>query len=294
MPGRRVEPHPQEQQIRALLEQGLPNTEISRRLSVGPRAVARIREEAGIPAVPRNAYRRPQHPKHQEILALLNEGYNDAEIRRRTGADVGTVARIRHEGGFGRATQPRPSRPHPRDAEIRALLRHMSNNQIALELKVDRAAIRRIRGEAGITYMPPKHSSAEEKWAGLVRQVEGGHLEWLGERAGGSGTPVMRFREKSVSPAGIAFTKRTGRPPVGQVRAECEFRHCVAPAHVDDEPGRLRVREQLRAITGAPERPKVCRYGHDQAAHGRLEPDGAPYCGVCKRDQKRAHRARTT
>ncbi|GHA94137.1 hypothetical protein [Streptomyces chryseus] len=294
MAGRPVDPHPQEQEIRALLAQGLTNNAISRRLFVGPRAVARIRETAGIPPVPRNAYQRLPATKHREILALLDEGYNDAAIGRRTGADVGTVARLRREGGFGRATQPRASRPHPRDAEIRALLRHMSNNQIALELKVDRAAVRRIRGEAGIAYVPPKHTSAEEKWAGLVREVDGGHLEWLGERAGRSGTPVMRFREKSVSPAGIAFTKRTGRAPVGQVRAECEFRHCVAPAHVDDEPGRLHVRQQLRAITGAPERPKVCRHGHDQAVHGRLEPDGAPYCGVCKRDQKRAHRARTT
>ncbi|MEW2631605.1 hypothetical protein AB0903_08090 [Streptomyces sp. NPDC048389] len=294
MPGRPLDPHPQEQQIRTLLDEGLTNTAVARRLYVGVRAVASIRDKHGIPQVPRSAYRRQPHPKHREILALLDDGYRDAEIRRRTGADVGTIARARREGGFGRPTvTTRKPRQHPKDAEIRARLRHASNHQISEELGVDRAAVRRIRREAGIAYVPPRFATAEEKWASLVREVDGGHLEWLGERAGRSSTPVMRFRERSASPAGIAFKKRTGRDPVGQVRAECDYPHCVAPAHVDDEPGRRRLREQLRAIKGVPAPGETCRHGHDQAEHGRLEQDGTAYCGACKRDQKRAARANT-
>lgn len=288
---RRSAPHPQVQEVRALLAEGLTNTEIRSRLYVGEKSVARIRQEAGVPPVPRSAYRRRPHPQTRQIMRLLDEGHSDAEIHRRTGADVGTVARLRRECGFGRATiRNPPTRKHPKDAEIRALLRRMSNNEIARQLRVDRAAVRRIRAEAGIPYVPPKFATAEEKWATLVRPVHGGHLEWLGERAGRSGTPTMRFREKSVSPAGIAFRNHTGRDPVGQVRAECEFKHCVAPAHVDDEPGRIRSREQLRYISGGTERPPICRHGHDQAEHGRYEQDGTAYCEACKARQARARR----
>ncbi|MFD8820810.1 hypothetical protein ACFV1C_00325 [Streptomyces sp. NPDC059605] len=181
---------------------------------------------------------------------------------------------------------------HPRYAEIRARLSHASNTKIAKELGVDKAAVSRIRRETGIT-VRPAFTTAEEKWTTLVREVDGGHLEWLGERASRSGTPVMRFQEKYVSPAGLAFTKRTGRPPVGRVQAECEHRNCVAPAHVDDEPGRRAVRAQLRAIKGTPAPAGTCPHGHDQVEHGKFEPDGTTYCGMCKREQRRAARTNT-
>ncbi|UQA95716.1 hypothetical protein [Streptomyces halobius] len=283
------QPHPQEAQIRALLEEGLTNSEVRRRLYVGEKAVATIRKAAGIPPAPRSAWRRRPHPDERAIRVLLDEGHTDAEIGRRVNADVSTIARIRREGGFGPATiRTRPPRKHPKDAEIRALLGQMSSEAIARKLRVDRVAVRRIRRQAGIMYVPPTFTTAEEKWEARVRPVDGGHLEWTGERGSPSGTPVMRFREKSYSPAAIAFRQRTGRDPVGQVRAECEFKHCIAPAHVDDEPGRIRTRKQLRYLTGGTERRPYCRHGHDQAEHGRYEPDGTAYCEVCKREQKRA------
>ncbi|MEV7465268.1 hypothetical protein AB0O20_01985 [Streptomyces kronopolitis] len=234
----------------------------------------------------RQRHTRP-HPKEAEIRALLREGYRDAEIRRRTGADVRTIARRRAEGGFGPATiRRRAPRKHPKDAEIRARLAAMSSEAIARELGVDRAAVRRIRRESGIRFVPPTYATAEEKWADRVRPAGEGHLEWAGERSMRSGSPVMRFREKSVSPAAISFRKRTGRDPVGQVKAECGYPHCIAPAHVEDEPGRRRLREQFRFLTGGTTPAPVCRHGHDQVVHGRFQPDGAPYCAECKREQR--------
>lgn len=290
-------PHPQEPQIRELLEQGLTNAEVRRRLYVGEKTVAQVRRDAGIPAVPRSAWRRRPHRSDREIRELLADGHTDAEIGRRVDADVSAVARIRKEGKFGRATiLIRKPRRHRKDAEIRALLASKSSEAIARELGVDRAAVRRIRADAGVTYTRPGFKTAAEKWAAHlqpVQPVEGGHTKWAGER-GTTGTPVMRFREKSVSPAALAFRQQTGRDAVGQVRAECDYPNCMTPAHVDDEPGRQRTREQLRYLKGGTERRPFCRYGHRQAEHGRYEPDGTAYCEACKREQKRAQKTTDT
>ena len=176
-------------------------------------------------------------------------------------------------------------RDHPRRAEIAAMLAGHSNQAIAAALGVDRTAVRRVRREEGVSWdaPPPPWNTAEEKWAVHVRPVDGGHLEWTGERGTTSDSPVMRFREKSTSPAAIAFRMRTGRDAVGQVRAECGFPHCVAPEHLDDAASRMRVRGQLRAITGMGARPAHCTHGHDQMVHGRYETDGRAYCEECKR-----------
>ncbi|MGW6416340.1 hypothetical protein [Streptomyces sp. NPDC055055] len=288
-------PHPKEAEIRQLLADGATNAEVRRQLRCGDAPVVRIRAAAGIPPVPRSAWSYRPHPKAKEVHALLAEGYGDAEVSRRTGADKRAVARMRRDGGHGPSTiRPATTRwegGHPKADQIRALLRDHSNGEIARRLHADPSVISRIRAEAGIAHVPTGFATAEEKWASLVREVDGGHLEWLGERGRG-GTPVMRFRGKSVTPAGIAFTKRTGRPPVGLVRSECGHIGCLAPAHVDDEAGRRHVRSQLRRLRGLPDPPARCLHGHDQAAEGAFEDDGTPYCRACKREQKQA--ARTT
>lgn len=284
-------PHPRQAQILELLEQGLTNSEVRRRLSVGERAVAETRRTANIPPAPRGAWRSRQHRNTKLIRKLLTAGYTDAEIGRRADADVSTVALIRKTTNTGPPSiRIRKPRPHPRDAEIRALLPTKSSEAIARDLGVDRVAVRRIRAAAGITYTPPGFKTAEEKWAAHLRPAEGGHTDWTGERAKATGTPVMRFREKSVSPAGIAFSQRTGRPAVGQVRAECGYPHCITPGHVDDEPGRQLTREQFRYLKGGTARRPTCRHGHDQGEHGRYEQDGTAYCEACKREQKRARK----
>ncbi|MFE1925836.1 hypothetical protein ACFW91_25095 [Streptomyces asoensis] len=272
-----------EAEVLALIGEGLNNTAIARQAGVNIRVVARARAAAGLPAAPRSSWTRSPHPKADDIRVLLSEGHTDSAIRERTGADVSTIARMRAAGGFGPATITRKGkRTHPKEAEIRRLLNAgLSASAVARQLSADRAAVRRIRREAGLPVAPVQPLSLEEKWAVHTRPVDGGHLEWTGERVGTSRSPVMRYREKSYSPTAIAFRQRTGRDPVGQVKAECEHHQCVAPAHVEDEPGRIRLREQLRHLTGMGPRKPECRRGHDQAEHGRYQSDGVAYCHAC-------------
>jgi hypothetical protein len=285
------QPHPMEAQIRELLTQGLNNAQIIGQLNAPPKVVARVRREAGIAPAPRSTWQRKPHPKSRLINDLLGDGHSDAEIRRRTGADARTIAAMRTAGGYGKATIKPKSRPHPRDAEIRALLAEHSSDAIARMLGVDRAAVRRICAQAGIPYVRPEQArTLEEKWATHTRTVDGGHLEWTGERGNTAGTPVMRYKDEYYSPAAIAFRIKHGRDVEGYAIADCGMRHCVAPDHVEDEAGRRRNREQLRYVMGGRERKPYCVHGHDQAVHGRYEPDGTAYCEACKVSRKQAER----
>lgn len=242
---------------------------------------------------------RKRHPKHDQICALLTEGHTNKAIRALTGADVSTIARIRAREGFGPATiTARSQGPHPKDAAIRALITAgMNDHAIARELHADRVAIRRIRKETGIPKPPLQPLTLHEKWAARTRPVEGGHLEWTGERIGPGKSPVMRYKGATYSPTAIAYELRHGRPPQGYAIADCPHKQCVAPDHVDDEAGRQAKRQQLRLAKGRDDIPATCTAGHDQSIHGRLQPDARPYCEACKRDRKanpEGHRAATT
>lgn len=155
-----------------------------------------------------------------------------------------------------------------------------STEAIARELGCDKGRVRGIRQDLGVPNAVRQLLTLEEKWRARTRLVDGGHLEWLGEHVG---TPVMRYREKSFTAAAIAFRIRHGRDPQGYAIADCGHQHCVAPDHVDDEPGRKRTREQLRYLSGGRARPMVCVNGHDQGVHGAFGTDGRrAYCKACK------------
>lgn len=187
-----------------------------------------------------------------------------------------------------------PAHPNTTRADIIAMLRDgHSNTRIMRELRCDKQRVRRIRAELDLpAYVSAEQSrTLEEKWAALTRPIEGGHLEWLGERGNIAGTPTMRYKEDSYSPAAVAFRIKHGRDAVGYAIADCGLKHCVAPEHVEDEAGLIRNREQLRYLMGGRKRKPVCPHGHDQATHGRYESDGTAYCEACKADRKRAERA---
>lgn len=186
-----------------------------------------------------------------------------------------------------------PARPNATAADIIAMLHDgHSNTRIMRELRCDKQRVRRIRAELGLPAFVPAEQTRtlEQKWAAFTQPVDGGHLEWTGERVNTAGTPVMRYKDGSYSPAAIAFEIQHGRPPQGYVKAECVFPHCVAPAHVDDEAGRLQSRREARARNGLGVPPPTCVYGHDQAEHGKFEPNGTAYCGLCKTLDKQVQR----
>ncbi|MEU3124388.1 hypothetical protein ABZ696_29500 [Streptomyces albidoflavus] len=168
---------------------------------------------------------------------------------------------------------------HPKHEAIVELLNEgLSNGEIGRRLRTDRHAVARIRRDVGLPNIVQRVQTLDEKWAANTRAADGGHVEWTGERGSSSGTPVMRYREQSYSPAAVAFRMRTGRAPQGYVFAGCGMKHCVAPEHVDDEAGRRAARAKLHPgpLTGR------CKYGHERAEHGRFEPDGTAYCARCK------------
>ncbi|EST24507.1 hypothetical protein M878_30540 [Streptomyces roseochromogenus subsp. oscitans DS 12.976] len=182
-------------------------------------------------------------------------------------------------------------------ADIVAMLGEgLSNTAIARALGCDRHRVADIRRELELPNVVQQPLTREQKWRSLTRPLEDGHLEWLGERVGAAGTPVMRYKDRSFSPAGIAFTLQHGRQPQGRVQPECGVRHCVAPEHVDDEPGRQQTRRERRARQGLGDAPATCVHGHDQTEHGRFDLNGTAYCEACKREWRRnpaAMKART-
>ncbi|MGA6223512.1 hypothetical protein ACPESV_24645 [Streptomyces umbrinus] len=182
-----------------------------------------------------------------------------------------------------------PAPPNATRTDIIAMLQEgHSNLRISRELRCDKTRVRRIRDELNLpAYVSAEQTrTLEEKWATHTRPVDGGHLEWTGERVNTAGTPVMRYKEESYSPAAVAFTIHHGREPKGYAIADCGLKHCVAPGHILDEAGRLQARRQLRAS----DQPSHCPYGHDQAEHGKFETDGRAYCGRCKTLDKQERR----
>jgi hypothetical protein len=185
-----------------------------------------------------------------------------------------------------------PTRPNATRNDIIAMLSDgHSNSRIVRDLRVDKQRVRRIRTELGLpTYIPIEQTrTLEEKWALDTRPLDGGHVEWTGERTAG-GTPLVSYKDKHHSAAAVAFRIRTGRDPHGYAIADCGVQHCVAPDHVNDEAGRLQARLRLRAERGLGNIPATCVSGHDRAQYGKFEPDGRAYCGMCKALDKRALR----
>lgn len=178
-----------------------------------------------------------------------------------------------------------------REQIARALRTGASDSAIARELRADRHRVTAIRQSNGYPRTPRQPFTLNEKWQHYTRPAMGGHLEWTGERQSTSGSPVLRYREHSVSPAAVAFRIRHGREPVGYVMADCGLHHCIAPDHVEDELLRTATRETLRLITGRTPRSERCVHGHDQTMHGRYETDGRSYCRRCKAERKTPTRA---
>ncbi|MFF5790219.1 helix-turn-helix domain-containing protein [Streptomyces sp. NPDC012693] len=173
-----------------------------------------------------------------------------------------------------------------------------SNRAIARELGIDRNTAARYRTSLGVPVAPTPEPANRctltpaQKFAQFVRPLDGGHLEWTGRRTSSSGTPVLTINGRTVTARSTGYRiAHNDRAPKGYVTAECDYEGCVAPEHLQDEPGRTRLRAQLAALTGQESHLTECARGHAAAEHRRYGPDGFPYCGTCQNENKRAQRA---
>lgn len=170
--------------------------------------------------------------------------------------------------------------------DIAALIHEgLSNTTIARRLHVATKTVRATRECLGLP--PSRHGysqglTLEETWRARARAVDGGHLEWTGQR-NSHGVPVLKHGGRRLSAYRIAFRIRAGRDPEGVVWPACGMPGCVAPDHLDDNAIRQRDRQAMRAVLGMGPRPERCPEGHDQAAHGRLKGDSRHYCAACDR-----------
>lgn len=184
-----------------------------------------------------------------------------------------------------------PARANATRADIVALLNDgHSIGYIARHLHIDRARARTIRNELGYPAYVRGARTLEQRWQQHATPAADGHMEWTGER-NTHGRPLISYRARHRSASAVAFRIRTGRDPIGQALADCGMRHCVAPDHVDDAPGRRRTREQLRFLQGRQPVPEECGNGNDQEVHARIGGDGISYCNTCKRTRERTRKA---
>jgi hypothetical protein len=182
---------------------------------------------------------------------------------------------------------------HPKHDQIAELVRAGARDRaVAAQLGVHNRAVTRVRDILGISHHRNNATTREAKLARFSTPVDdGGHIGWTGRRAT-SGAPVIRHLKVQIPATHVAFEQRTGRPPVGIVKAECGRNYCLTPAHISDEIERRNVRGQERALYGLDPVPwTTCPKDlHEWDKHGRFEPDLTPYCKGC--NSERAARVR--
>ncbi len=181
---------------------------------------------------------------------------------------------------------------HPKHDEIAALVNAGVNDRaVARQLGVHNRAVTRVRDILGVRH----HNNSTTKEAKLARFIAAvdadGHTGWTGRKAT-SGAPVIRHLKVQIPASHVAFELRTGRPPVGLVKAECGRGYCLTPAHISDEIERRNVRGQERMLYGLDPVPwGLCpKELHTWEDSGRFQPDLTPYCKGC--NTERAARVR--
>ncbi|MEU7416752.1 hypothetical protein [Streptomyces antibioticus] len=121
----------------------------------------------------------------------------------------------------------------------------MSNRQIGILLRTNPLRVARIRAEEGMPNVTRVVAPLDDCWRTHTRLVEGGHVEWTGQRR--EGAPVLTWQNRSHQARRIAFRMGHGREPEGRVKAGCNFPDCVAPDHMED----ARLRALYAAVLGA-------------------------------------------
>lgn len=180
---------------------------------------------------------------------------------------------------------------HPKHELMSKLITSgLTDSSIMENLGVARCAVVRVRKMLGV---PPvsKSTSKGDKLDRATIILLDGHTGWTGRRAP-AGAPLIRHLGRELSAAHVAFERRTGRAPVGSVRADCDMAHCLTPEHLMDDIERRKVRVQLRSLKGYGPHWEVCPAdpSHTWEEHGRVEPSLELYCRQCNSDRSRARR----
>jgi hypothetical protein len=141
-------------------------------------------------------------------------------------------------------------------ARLIGLLEAGATNRAAADaLGIDKETPARYRAALGIAPAPRAVQShrttitVEQAWRRNVQPLDGGHMRWVGP-LNSAGVPTFSYRTRATSARVVAFRIRTGRNPVGYVKAQCDTPGCVAPQCVDDRPGRAHAAELLAELHG--------------------------------------------
>ena len=229
--------HPKTDAIQALLEDGLSNAEVGRRLHVERQLVGRLRHELGIPPSPRQpltveekwrARVREVDGGHLEWTGAVASNPTRTPVMR-YGTQLHTAGRIafRIQHGHDPVGHAKPG----------CGLRHC----VAPAHQIDTADHQPVHTPL------VRYDSPADKLAALVVELDGGHLGWTGRRAS-SGAPMLMHGGRDRMAARVAFEARWGREPVGLVKPACDFAHCLAGDHLDDATSRAAHRKAYAAL----------------------------------------------
>jgi hypothetical protein len=181
----------------------------------------------------------------------------------------------------------RNTRRHPlHDLIVAAIEEGGTNVGIGAALGCNKRTVARVREIIG---HPPNSRTTTPAQKMAARAVpDGEHVAWTGRR-GPTGIPSIRVHNTTMSASHVAFEQRTGRKPVGIVKTECGYTHCLNGAHLSDEIERRAVRLQERALYGMDAPWSICGAGlHDWDTWGRIEPKTLSlYCAACNTERAR-------
>lgn len=168
-----------------------------------------------------------------------------------------------------------------------------SDRSIYDRLKVNRKYIRDVRENMGVAPFSRTKSLDEQLTRFMSTPGPDGHVWWTGS-VSTSGAPRIRIGGKEVPAAHAIFERRSGRKGQGQVRADCDIKHCVAPSHIMDDVERRKVRLQARALLGYPDHWTECpTCGSSWDDEGRVEEKLSLYCRRCTTERSRRNRKGT-
>lgn len=180
---------------------------------------------------------------------------------------------------------------HPKHEDIaNGIKSGHSDRGIAEALKVDRRAVARTRKILGVPPIDTSKTLTQKVLDHVTPADSDGHVLWTGSRTS-CGAPRVRHLGREIPVSHIAFETRTGRKPVGIVKADCGVRGCVAGTHVVDDVERRAIRLLMRSMTGYPVHWQDCpTCGLDWNTVGRVQENLELYCKDCVGKRVKANR----